>query len=166
MSVGTLYNESYTFADYYNNIIELSFTKNPYSLDPRHVWVISKYNEQWLLTDHKDRGLEFPGGKVEKGETADQAALREINEETGGIINHLTYLGQYKVNAKSEIVIKNIYYAQIEHLEQKEHYFETNGPVLIKKLPQNIRVNNDFSFVMKDDVLYHCLQKLKTQGFR
>ncbi|UTW70910.1 NUDIX domain-containing protein [Anaerobacillus sp. HL2] len=29
----------------------------------------------------KDRGLEFPGGKIEKGETADQAALREINEE-------------------------------------------------------------------------------------
>ena len=34
--------------------------------------------DQWLLTHHLRRGLEFPGGKVELGETPEEAAVREF----------------------------------------------------------------------------------------
>src|SRR5699024_620260 len=103
----------YIFTDYYRNKVQLSFENHPFSRLPKHVWVICKYNHQWLLTEHKERGLEFPGGKVEEGETAEQAAVREVKEETGGIVGFLEYIGQYYVNGKNGDVIKNVYFANI-----------------------------------------------------
>src|SRR5699024_12008245 len=55
----------------------ISFTDHPFSKTPKHVLVICRYHDHWLLTNHKSRGYEFPGGKVEKGETAEQARSEE-----------------------------------------------------------------------------------------
>ncbi len=59
---------------------------------------IVQKKDQLLITRRKLDGLlgglwEFPGGKVEKGEDASSACIREIKEETGiivGIHSHLT----------------------------------------------------------------------------
>lgn len=161
MLVITLNIGLYRFVDYYHNSVEISFKKNPYSDNPRHVWIICKYKNKWLMTRHTDRGIEFPGGKVEEGETPEQAACREVYEETGGSINILSYIGQYKVTARHEIVVKNVYYAEIDQLKTKDHYFETKGPVLMEELPTDIKTNADFSFIMKDDVLLHSLEWIK-----
>jgi len=150
----------HTFKDYYHNEVILSFDDEPFSKEPKHVWVICRYEGKWLLTAHKERGLEFPGGKVEDGETAGNAALREVMEETGGAVSTLQYIGQYHVSGKSATIIKNVYYAEIEKLLEKETYFETNGPVLLNDLPNNIPNNADYSFIMKDGVLTHCLEKI------
>ena len=47
------------------------------------MFVICRFYQQWLLTKHKIRGWEFPGGKKEEGETLEEAAIREVEEETG-----------------------------------------------------------------------------------
>ncbi|MEC5424886.1 nucleoside triphosphatase YtkD [Virgibacillus sp. C22-A2] len=151
----------YIFRDYYNNQVKLSFDNHPFSDQPKHVWVICRYKDRWLLTKHKERGLEFPGGKVEEGETAKQAALREVKEETGGSVDNLHYVGQYFVSGKSENVIKNVYYAKIDKLVQQKSYFETEGPVLLESIPENIKYNQQFSFIMKDEVLKHCMDHIK-----
>lgn len=150
-----------TFTDYYGNKVQLSFEYLPFSKTPKHVWVICKYNDKWLLTSHKKRGLEFPGGKVEAGETAEEAAYREVMEETGGAISSLTYIGQYKVKSKSEIIIKNIYFAQIEQLLTRDTFLETNGPSLLASIPENIVLNEKFSFIMKDNVLQESLKQIE-----
>ncbi|WP_081658305.1 RNA deprotection pyrophosphohydrolase [Pontibacillus halophilus] len=150
-----------TFYDYYNNQVKLSFTKNPFSEDPRHVWVISRFNNKWLLTEHKDRGLEFPGGKVEKGETPEDAAVREVMEETGGKVASLEYIGQYEVEGKGGNIVKNIYFAHIDALEEQSSYFETKGPVCLTQLPATIEQDGKFSFMMKDGVLPHSLEYVK-----
>src|SRR5690625_1372341 len=98
---------TYIFTDFYHNKVQLSFEKEPFSKTPKHVWVISRYKDKWLLTNHRTRGLEFPGGKVEPGETAEQAAIREVMEETGGVVEELHYIAQYNVDGKSDQVIKN-----------------------------------------------------------
>ncbi|ASN04923.1 RNA deprotection pyrophosphohydrolase [Virgibacillus necropolis] len=150
-----------TFRDFYNNEVKLTFEDHYFSKEPKHVWVICRYNNKWLLTRHKDRGMEFPGGKVEEGETAQQAAVREVKEETGGVINWIVYVGQYYVAGKGGTVIKNVYYAIVNELVDQPTYFETHGPVLLEKVPDNVRHNAKFSFIMKDDVLTHCMKKIK-----
>lgn len=151
----------YKFIDYYKNEVTLSFENHPFSKQPKHVWVICKYGDEWLLTKHKERGLEFPGGKVEAGETAEQGAIREIQEETGGAINSIHYIGQYYVAGKKEHVIKNVYFAKIKKLLQQPTYFETEGPVLLKEIPKNIKFNKSFSFIMKDDVLSRSMDHIE-----
>jgi 8-oxo-dGTP diphosphatase len=146
-----------TFTDYYNNKVKLSFADHPFSTTPKHVLVICKYNNDWLLTRHKERGLEFPGGKVEVGENAKQAAIREVMEETGGNIESIKYIAQYHVAGKSDTVIKNVYFANIDKLCKQDTYYETDGPVLKTEIPENVRYNSQYSFIMKDEVLKNCI---------
>lgn len=145
------------FQDMYANEVNLSFTNNPFSPNPKHVWVICRYKGQWLLTNHSERGLEFPGGKIEKDETPEQAAIREVMEETGGIVTDLNYIGQYKVIGKGKTIIKNIYFAEVSKLVEKDDYYETKGPVVLNDLPKNVSTNSKYSFIMKDDVLVHSI---------
>ncbi|QBG57511.1 nucleoside triphosphate phosphohydrolase [Bacillus amyloliquefaciens] len=154
----------YEFKDYYQNTVQLSFEHQPFSDSPKHVWVICRYGDKWLLTEHEDRGFEFPGGKVEPMECAEEAALREVKEETGAAVRHLQYVGQYKVLGREKVIVKNIYFADIERLEKQADYFETKGPVLFSELPENLPRNKKFSFIMKDSVLPISLKKLKEDG--
>lgn len=151
----------FTFTDFYRNKVTLSFMKQPFSKKPKHVWIIARYKNHWLLTKHRSRGLEFPGGKVEAGETPEEAAVREVMEETGGVVKDLHYVAQYFVDGKNDTIIKNVYFAEIEELVDKDHYYETEGPVLLDTLPSDIKENDDFSFMMKDEVLPRCMKKIK-----
>ncbi|WP_110114202.1 RNA deprotection pyrophosphohydrolase [Bacillus sp. CGMCC 1.16541] len=151
----------YTFKDAYNNQVFLSFERHPFSKAPRHVWVVCTYNGQWLLTRHSKRGMEFPGGKLEAGETPEQAAVREVFEETGGKVDALTYIGQYKVVNKGAPIIKNIYVATISELIERQDYLETKGPVLLDNLPPSIQKEETFSFIMKDNVLQYVMKYIK-----
>lgn len=153
----------YTFMDYYKNKVKLSFADEPFGKNPGNVWVISVYDGKWLLTKHKTRGFEFPGGNVEAGEVAVDAAVREVLEETGGIVKELHYVAQYKVLGKADTIVKNVYFAIIDRLEDQPTYYETNGPLLLEKLPADIRRNRRFSFMMKDDVLPLCVEAIQKQ---
>ncbi len=151
----------FMFTDYYHNQVTFSFQDHPYSTAPKHVWVICRFKEKWLLTEHSRRGIEFPGGKVEEGESAEEAAVREVYEETGGVVDNIHYVGQYRVEGKGGTIIKNVYYADIDRLDSKDDYMETKGPVLLKQLPKDIHINERYSFMMKDQVLPYSLQHLK-----
>ncbi|MDC3418275.1 RNA deprotection pyrophosphohydrolase [Aquibacillus salsiterrae] len=149
------------FKDYYNNEVKLSFEDHPFTNDPKHVWVICVHKGKWLLTKHRDRGIEFPGGKVEKRESPEEAARREVMEETGGCVSQLTYIGQYYVHGKGGNIAKNVYYATVSTLTKQSNYYETEGPVLLNKLPENIETDQDFSFMMKDNVLPLSLEQIE-----
>lgn len=153
---------TYTFTDFYRNKVHLSFEKEPFSKTPKHVWIISRYKNQWLLTKHRTRGLEFPGGKVEQGESAKEAAIREVMEETGGSISEIHYIAQYYVDGKSDQIIKNVYFAEIDILEEQTTYYETLGPRLLYRIPSDVKEQDGYSFMMKDDVLVHCLEYVQS----
>ncbi|WYV00603.1 RNA deprotection pyrophosphohydrolase [Oceanobacillus sp. FSL H7-0719] len=153
------------FKDFYKNEVQLSFENHPFSKNPKHVWVICRYKGQWLLTKHKERGLEFPGGKVELGETAEEAAIREVHEETGGIVEQIHYIGQYYVNGRKDYVIKNVYFAIINRLIEEESYYETDGPVLLSEIPGNVNYNQAYSFIMKDQVLDYSMEYIEKNSF-
>ena len=75
----------------------------------RHVLVVLKHNGKWLLTRHSVRGVEFPGGKAEDGETIEEAVIRETIEETGVTITDLIKFAEYVVQSDSNILQSGIY---------------------------------------------------------
>ncbi len=152
-----------TFLDYYGNKVNLRFACTEIENNAAHVLSFCKIVDDWLLTKHSQRGLEFPGGHVESGETPREAAIREVYEETGGVVDELTYIGQYIVHSE-EVIVKNIYFAQIGEMERKEEYLETEGPQVIQTLPKNIHQSTEYSFIMKDNMLMYALQEIKRLG--
>ena len=153
----------YKFKDYYHNTVQLSFERYPFSPEPKHVWVVCRYGDQWLLTHHLRRGLEFPGGKVELGKHRKKRQFERFMKKPA-IVSDLTYLGQYKVSGKDKIIIKNIYFATISAVEEHTHYEETKGSVLLKDIPDNIKTNRKFSFIMRDDVLARTMKHIEEIG--
>jgi 8-oxo-dGTP diphosphatase len=140
--------------------VELIFMKKSFQQESHHVLVICRYKNKWLLTQHKKRGLEFPGGKRETGESLEETAIRETFEETGGVIKHPVFVGEYKVYDRTPFV-KTIFFAEAEELVMKEDYLETDGCKLWEGEPADMQTHPEFSFIMKDKVVELALKHLK-----
>ncbi|WP_277613982.1 RNA deprotection pyrophosphohydrolase [Neobacillus muris] len=148
------------FLDFYGNKVEMQFFRNAFNAEAKHVLVICQYGGDWLLTNHKTRGLEFPGGKREEGETLEEAAKREAYEETGAIFEQLTFLAEYKVTDDQGSFVKAVFWGEAQSLERTEGYYETNGPVRVKGDLLKLRFGDDYSFIMKDQVVEECLKRV------
>ncbi|CAM3982517.1 RNA deprotection pyrophosphohydrolase [Mesobacillus thioparans] len=138
----------------------MSFQENAFDKMACHVLVICKYRGEWLLTNHRVRGLEFPGGKMEKGETLHEAARRETMEETGAVLSRLEFIGEYQVMSKKDSFVKRIFYGEVEKIIPQDNYLETWGPVLVSGDLLSERMRDEYSFIMKDDVIKHTLEFL------
>ncbi|WLD94307.1 NUDIX hydrolase [Alkalihalobacillus sp. AL-G] len=63
--------------------------------------------------------IELPGGKVKRGETSSEAAVRELAEETGIQTDSLIDLGSY-INSQRSIMVSFFFTDSIlEHSQQK-----------------------------------------------
>ena len=149
------------FKDKNGNDVELSFCKNAFAEASSHVLVICTYEGMWLLTRHRVRGLEFPGGKVEQGESLEEAARREVFEETGAAVSGLEWLAEYRVAAHEGPFVKTVFLAEAVSVERQPNYHETEGPELIEGSLANKRFTEKFSFIMKDEVIGECLKRIE-----
>ena len=84
-----------------------------------YVIIVSRHMDKWVFCRQKDRDTwEIPGGHIEPGEAADDAAERELIEETGAV--------KYSIRLVSDVAVKHdendefrfsrLYYAEIEEL--------------------------------------------------
>lgn len=69
-------------------------------------------------------GWEFPGGKLEPGETGEQAIVREIKEELEVTIGNLEYLCTIEHDYETFHLSMQCYLAKIESGKFKEHAHE------------------------------------------
>ena len=65
---------------------------------PDWVIVIAEHNDRFLMVKQWRHGesalsIEFPGGVIDKGESPEEAAMRELEEETGYRAGKITRLG-------------------------------------------------------------------------
>ena len=71
---------------------------------PDWVLILARTAEgKWVMTEQYRHGtgkiaLEFPAGIIDKGETPEQAAIRELQEECGYGTATTKYLGKFPVN--------------------------------------------------------------------
>jgi 8-oxo-dGTP diphosphatase len=146
------------FLDVLGNKVELSFSNNAFEQEAKHVLVICTYLDGWLLTKHIVRGLEFPGGKVEPGESLKEAAIREVFEETGATLEKLSQIAEYRVFDEKKTFVKAVFWGKINSVHKMNSYYETKGPVFVKGDLSHLRFGEEYSFIMKDEVVSECLK--------
>ncbi|WP_256083918.1 RNA deprotection pyrophosphohydrolase, partial [Staphylococcus aureus] len=131
------------FRDKDNRQVNLTFKKDNEIADGNHVLAIQTFKNQLLFTKHNLRGIEFPGGKRERGESSAQAITRNINEEPGAKVKNNHYRAQFtnETHDQSDF-IKDVNFIEVESLVSKNDYLETAGPVLFN-------CNNDIELAQR-----------------
>ncbi len=136
-----------TFNDVNGGRVELTFGKNQFGMLARHVLVILKYKEKWLLTRHSVRGVEFPGGKAEDGETIEEAAIRETIEETGVTITDVCHFAEYVVQSNITFC-KAVFTGKVVGIDESPMLHETEGALWMTG--DELSSCEELSFHMKD----------------
>ncbi len=135
------------FKDLNGTQVTLSFEPNTFSIPAKHVLVLANRENNWLMTRNPERGLEFPGGKVEEGESLIEAVRRETFEETGATLTNIEWFAEYVVHDKVPFR-KVVFLAKVSHLHDIDEAFETDGRewLTIEEFKQSTQL----SFHMKD----------------
>ena len=142
--------------------VDLQFKEQIGAQHAKHVLAIPIYNNQIVLTHHKIRGIELPGGKVEKNETNKEAVIRELYEETGAKAKCAMFIASYIVHDKIPFD-KDVYIVNVEEIFEKNDYLETYGPIIVDNINE---VNEeDKSFLLKDKAILTCLERVYELGF-
>lgn len=116
-------------------------------MEARHVLVVLKHKGKWLVTRHTVRGIEFPGGKAEEGETIFDAAIRETIEETGVTITDLVKFAEYVV-ISNVTFCKAVFTGKVCRIEENPQLFETEGAIWMTD--EELTTCDELSFHMKD----------------
>jgi 8-oxo-dGTP diphosphatase len=135
------------FNDINGGRVELTFGENQFGMPARHVLVILKHNGKWLLTRHSMRGVEFPGGKAEDGETIEEAVIRETIEETGVTITDLVKFAEYVVRSNVTFC-KAVFTGKIVTIDENPTLHETGGAMWMTS--EELTQCEELSFLMKD----------------
>lgn len=116
-------------------------------MEARHVLVVIKHEGKWLVTRHTIRGIEFPGGKAENGETIVDAAIRETIEETGVTVTDLVKFAEYVV-VSNLTFCKAVFTGKVSRIEENPKLFETEGALWLTD--EELANCDELSFHMKD----------------
>lgn len=100
--------------------------------------ILARHDGKWVLCKHQARDTyEAPGGHREPGETIDEAARRELYEETGAVNYEIQPLCVYSVTAPNgEETFGMLYSAEIRAFESELHS-EIERIELFAELPDN-----------------------------
>lgn len=145
------------FLDKDQREVQLTYKANTDNPTGNHVLAIPVYQGKLLFTRHKNRGIEFPGGKREHGESSIDAIQRELYEETGAYVEEMQYIAQYTVKTNDATrFVKDVYFIQVSSLANRTDYLETDGPCLLLLLKTYHIVN---VVLLQDDAILHCFEK-------
>ena len=79
---------------------------------------MTRYHDKWLFVRHRKRiTWEIPGGHVEDTETPDEAASRELKEETGASEFTVECVSVYSVSENGETGYGKLFLADVKKLD-------------------------------------------------
>lgn len=120
---------------------EVNFYKPTGINEPHLMYVViaARYCDCWLYVRHRKRTTwEIPGGHIEKGESPDHAAGRELKEETGAIDFTVECVAVYSVAKDGKVNYGRLYLAEIFKLGPVPDTSEIEEVKKIAGLPDNL----------------------------
>ena len=121
-----------------------------------------------LYKNYRNRyeGWVLPKGTVEKGETHEQTALREVKEETGVAARIVEYIGasEYTFNAQADVVEKSVHWYLMSSdsyysKPQKEEYFMDSGYYKYHEACHLLKFSNEKIMLEKAYARYQELKR-------
>lgn len=101
--------------------------------------IAAKYGDNWIYVRHHKRNTwEIPGGHIEENETSDDAAKRELMEETGAVDFKIECVATYSVLKDGEIGFGRLYLADIFKLGPVPDISEIAEIKILDSLPENL----------------------------
>lgn len=122
-------------------MIKVTFHKQSEIPDSEYKFavIVSKYQNKWIFCKHKQRTTwEIPGGHRESGETIEDAAIRELIEETGAINFNLHPLTAYCVESENVKTYGMLFFAEITKLSVLSEESEIGKMKLFDSLPNEL----------------------------
>ncbi|MDF2679995.1 MAG: ytkD [Brevibacillus sp.] len=153
----------HAFQDDFGLPVELTFDPRDYRQnEARHVLILPFWQGKLLFTRHRTRGIELPGGKIEPGESSLAAAVREVYEETGAVLEGIERIGQYTIDHS---MVKDIYIARVLQYTEIPTGTDVAQTVLFDTFPAEVKGNPQFSRLLYDDVYPLALAHTSTHRF-
>lgn len=110
------------------------------------VVIVAFYDNKLIVVRHKDRETwEIPGGHKEEYESSEEAAKRELFEETGAKLFDLEWICTYAVNRNS---YGQLYFADVKDLETLPES-EIGEVKIVNDLPEKL------TYPLIQPYLYH-----------
>jgi 8-oxo-dGTP diphosphatase len=121
-----------TEVNFYNSDF-LPGTKLIYSV------IAARYYDKWVFVRHHQRStFEIPGGHIEDNETPDEAAKRELIEETGAIKFSLECVNTYSVTQDGETRFGKLYFADISEMGPVPDISEIDEVTFLDNIPEPV----------------------------
>lgn len=101
--------------------------------------IAAHHHGQWIFVRHHERNTwEIAGGHIEKGESPDETARRELAEETGAGRFDLVCIATYSVEKDGTTGYGRLYLAEVSELDPLQENSEIAEIMLSEQLPQNL----------------------------
>ena len=100
--------------------------------------ISARYKDKWLFVRHHKRStFEIAGGHIEEGESAEEAASRELAEETGATRFSIVCIATYSVNKDGETGWGRLYFADVQDLGPIPDISEIQEVVMLDSIPDH-----------------------------
>ncbi len=125
-----VWNKAMVKVDFYYGSVEQDYVLT-------YVVMVTSCNGRFVFVKHRKRGSwEIPGGRIESGEKPDDAARREVWEETGGTVRELKRICIYSVTREGVTTFGVLYRVTIEEPGAIPDFSEIDDRQFSEVLPE------------------------------